>query len=139
MAAWAGGLLTTHRLLQLATASVLGGTLLLWLGSVPVLMLAGVALAGTACGPIFPTLVATTPLRLGVAHTLNAVGIQIAASGLGLSVVPALVGVIADTTGVGNIALLFVALAYPLLVVYDALERIAPVEPRAVIPADNQA
>ena len=131
MAALAGGLLPTHRLLQLATASVLGGTLLLWLGSVPAVMLAGVALAGSACGPIFPTLVATTPLRLGAAHTPNAVGIQIAASGLGLSVVPALVGVIADATGVGTIALLFVGLAILLLVVYDALERIAPVEPRA--------
>ena len=81
---------------------------------------------------------ATTPLRLGAAHTPNAVGIQIAASGLGLSIVPALVGVIADATGVGTIALLFVALAILLLVVYDVLERIAPVEPRAVVPAQKR-
>ena len=129
MAAMAGGLLPTHRLLQLATASVLGGTLLLWLGTAPVLTLAGVALAGGACGPIFPTLVATTPLRLDAAHTANAVGIQIAASGLGLSIVPALVGIIADATGVGTIAPLLVGLAILLLVVYDALDRVAPIAP----------
>jgi len=108
---------------------VLGGTLLLWLGTAPVLMLAGVALAGGACGPIFPTLVATTPLRLDAAHTANAVGIQIAASGLGLSIVPALVGIIADATGVGTIAPLLVGLAILLLVVYDALDRVAPIAP----------
>jgi len=127
--AMAGGLLPTHRLLQLATVSVLGGTLLLWLGTAPAVMFAGVALAGSACGPIFPTLVATTPLRLGAAHTPNAVGIQIAASGLGLSIVPALVGVIADTKGVGTIALLFVGLAILLVLVYDVLERVAPSPP----------
>lgn len=128
MTALAGGLLPTHRLLQLATASVLGGTLLLWLGSGPVLMLAGIALSGCACGPIFPTLVATTPLRLGAVHTPNAVGIQIAASGLGLSIVPALVGVIADAAGVGAIAPLFAGLAILLLVVYEVLDRTAPTD-----------
>jgi hypothetical protein len=48
------------------------------------------------------------------------------------------VGIIADAKGVGTIALLFVGLAILLLVVYDLLERIAPVEPRAVIPAHKR-
>ena len=56
-----------------------------------------------------------------------------------MSIVSAFVGVIADATGVGTIAPLFVGLAILLLVVYDAVERIAPVEPRAVIPAHKQA
>jgi hypothetical protein len=68
-------------------------------------------------------------MRLGAAHTPNAVGMQFAASGLGLSMVPACVGVMADASGVGTIAPLFVGLAILLLVVYDALERIAPVSP----------
>ena len=89
--------------------------------------LAGVAIAGSACGPIFPTLVATTPARVGAAHTANAVGVQIAASGLGLSIVPALVGVAAEARGIEAIAVLLVGLAMLLILACGLLERTASI------------
>ena len=58
--------------------------------------------------------------------------------GLGLSVVPAVVGIAADTAGVTIIATLLVALALVLLLVCWRLERMSPAAPleRIVSPAE---
>ncbi|MEW6271048.1 MAG: MFS transporter, partial [Thermodesulfobacteriota bacterium] len=48
---------------------------------------AGMALCGLAMAPLFPTLIATTPARVGVAHTANAVGFQIAGATVGTAIV----------------------------------------------------
>lgn len=126
LAAAAGGGLAAGRLLNLALAGVLTGTLVIWLGSGALAALIGIGLAGCACGPIFPMLVATTPVRLGTAHTGNAVGLQIAAAGLGLSLVPAAVGLVADAFSIATIAPLLVVLALVLIGVYRLLDVKAP-------------
>jgi fucose permease len=131
LAAAAGGLVVPHRVLQGAVMAIVVGTILIWIGPSPGWTLAGVLIVGGACGPIFPTLVATTPQRLGADHTANAVGVQIAASGLGVAFVPGLVGVVADAYGIETMALFFVALALLLLLVYTWLERAAPLSSRA--------
>ena len=71
-----------------------------------------------AAGPIFPLLIATTPSRLGPAHTANAVGIQIASAALGLSAIPSLVGVLADAHGYEAIPVTLLALALALVVAH---------------------
>jgi fucose permease len=129
LAASGGGLLTVGRLLDVAVWGVTLGAGIVWMSSGVGWTLVGVAVAGCACGPIFPTLVATTPARLGAAHTANAVGVQIAAAALGLSLVPALVGVIADAAGVDTIATLLVVLSLLLAGVYRLLDRVAPAAP----------
>jgi fucose permease len=126
LAAFAGRGVSAGRMLNLGIAGALLGAAVIWLNADPIATLGGVTLAGCACGPIFPTLVATTPARLGPAHATNAVGFQIAAAALGLSVVPGLVGVIAGTLGVSVIATLFVALAGLLAAVYRVLDSVAP-------------
>lgn len=126
LAASAGGGLAPPRLLGISMIGVLAGTLVIWLGEGAIAALVGIAVAGCACGPIFPTLVATTPSRLGPQHTANAVGLQIAAAGLGLSLVPAGVGLVADAYGVWTIAALLVALTVVLIGVYRLLDVKAP-------------
>jgi fucose permease len=73
------------------------GVLILDAGSA--LSLAAVAVLGFASGPIFPSLIATTPARVGEAHTANTVGFQVAAAALGQSFLPAGVGVLAQDLG----------------------------------------
>jgi hypothetical protein len=68
---------------------------LIWSNITPSLSFLGLALVGLAAGPIFPSLIATTPQRLGIAHTANGVGFQIAAAALGQSLLPTFVGVFA--------------------------------------------
>jgi fucose permease len=85
---------------------------------------ASIALVGVAAGPVFPTLTALTPERVGAAHLENAVGFQIAAGALGLSVVPATVGLVADRAGVEVIPVLLVGLSVALWVAYWAWQHL---------------
>jgi fucose permease len=125
VAAFAAARVRPRTLLWIALAGVLLGTVLVWLNVSARLTYAGILLAGWACGPIFPTLVAMTPGRLGAEHAANAVGFQIAAAALGLSLLPALVGIAAGAFGVHIIAPLLVLQALALMVVYLLLERVA--------------
>jgi fucose permease len=112
-------------LLRLAMLAVTVGAALVWMDAHSSLTVAGILLAGCACGPIFPTLVATTPGRLGEAHAPNAVGFQIAAAALGLSLLPGVVGMAAGVLGVNAIASFLLAMAVLLMAVYRMLERVS--------------
>jgi fucose permease len=127
LAALAGGMVGVEMMLGIAVWGVALGVALVWLNAGAAWTSLGVLLAGLASGPIFPSLVATTPARLGHRHAANAVGFQIAASAVGLSVLPGLVGVAADRFGVESIARLVAALAFLLVIVYRMLDRAAPV------------
>ena len=76
---------------------VLGG-LMFTLRDPVYLSVAGLVLIGFAQGPVTPLLFSTTPVHLGAGHTTNAIGFQMSAAGLGFSVLPALVGVVAGVT-----------------------------------------
>ena len=127
LAAVAGGLVGVETMVRVAVWGVAAGMTMVWLNAGAAWTSLGVLAAGLASGPIFPSLVATTPARLGPRHAANAVGFQIAASAVGLSVLPGLVGVAADTFGVEAIARLTAALAFLLVIVYRMLDRAAPV------------
>lgn len=121
-AAGVAGRLPAHRLVPLCLALVLIGTLLLWVDGGVWVTAAAVALAGTACGPIFPTLIATTPARVGPAHAGNAVGFQVGAAAGGMAFLPALVGSLAAATSLSVIAATFVVFAVALCAGYAWLQ-----------------
>jgi fucose permease len=129
LAALAGGLVGVAVMLRFAVWGVALGMAVVWLNAGAAWTSLGMIVAGLSSGPIFPSLVATTPARVGPKHAANAVGFQIAASAVGLSVLPGVVGVAADTFGVEAIARLTAALALGLVIVYRLLERAAPVIP----------
>lgn len=54
--------------------------------------LAAVGLLAVALAPVYPTLMARTPARLGAAAATHAVGFQVAAATLGAGLLPALLG-----------------------------------------------
>jgi fucose permease len=86
-------------LLAVSLALTGTGAALLWLAPWPELAASGLALLGLGAGPIFPTLIASTPARVGLAHVGNAVGFQIAAAAFGQSLLPWLVGGLASALG----------------------------------------
>jgi fucose permease len=87
----------------------------------------GLAALGFACGPVFPSLIAATPQRLGAAHAANGVGFQVAAAGLGQALVPWGVGVLARAHGLGMLAMALLALSVALLAIHALLVRAEPV------------
>jgi fucose permease len=123
LAATLGARYAPTLMLRAALAAVLLGVAAVWLQLGTSVTIAGVGLAGLACGPIFPTLVALTPARVGGAHAGNAVGFQVAAAAVGLSVIPALVGLVADAVGVEAIASAFLLLAALLAGVHHWWDR----------------
>jgi fucose permease len=76
---------------------------------------------GLASAAVFPSLIATTPERLGEANTANGVGFQIAAAVLGQSLLPAIVGLMASRFGLEIIGPSLFAAAILLLVLFETL------------------
>jgi fucose permease len=129
LAGTAGAALQVPTLLRGALCGVTLGTALVWLNVSLLSTAVGVAVAGCACGPIFPLLVATTPSRLGTAHAANAVGFQIAAAAVGLSVLPGAVGLAATTWGIEAIARLCVLFSVLLAAMCESSVRTAAAPP----------
>ena len=72
--------------------------------------LVALALLAIAFSPLFPTLVARTPARLGAATALHAVGFQVAAATLGAAALPGAIGVAVGQFGASAAPVLVAAL-----------------------------
>jgi fucose permease len=126
VAAAVAGRVPPRVLLPLCLAAVLAGVVLVWADAGFTATALGVATAGMACGPLFPTLIATTPRRVGAIHAANAVGFQVGAAAAGMALLPATVGAIAAGSGVAAIAPTFVVLAVLLVAGYAWLDATRP-------------
>jgi fucose permease len=102
------------------TGALLGAGLLWWNPSSFANLLA-LGVIGFAIAPIYPGLVSGTQDRVGARFAANTVGMQVAAAGLGASVIPAIFGVLARrisletipiALGILFLALLFLPLSY---------------------------
>jgi fucose permease len=93
------GFVPAHRLVRWCIIGIALGAGLIWSNLSSHLSFFGLGLMGLAGAPVFPSLIAATPGRLGPAHTANGVGFQIAAAVLGQSLLPALIGLMARKLG----------------------------------------
>ena len=115
------GLAPPARLLRWCIVSMALGAALISLTFALQLSFVGLALMGLASAPIFPSLIAATPARLGPAHTANSIGFQIAAAVLGQSLLPAIVGVLAGKFGLEIVGPGLLVASLLLLVLYQVL------------------
>jgi fucose permease len=115
------------RMLLRSAMGLLAGGLALFAAAVaPWLDLAGLVIAGAAAGPVFPTLIAQTPVRLGAGHAANAVGFQIAAAALGQALWPSMLGVLGAALGLEALAGGLVALSLVVLGINEWMEAPRP-------------
>jgi fucose permease len=123
------------RLLRLCLFLLALGATLLWLNLTSTLSFLGLALMGLSCAPLFPSLIATTPQRLGAAHTANGVGLQVAAAVLGQSLLPSLLGVLARHLSLEVVGPALLTGALVLLVLYEVLMAIGskPIQEAQVV------
>ena len=115
------GFVPVRRLLGLCIVSIALGAALISLNAAVQLSFAGLALMGLSSAPIFPSLIAATPARLGSAHTANSIGFQIGAAVLGQSLLPGLVGVLAGKFGLEIVGPGLLVAALLLLALYQIL------------------
>ncbi len=135
---WAG--LTAGRIVSGAIASRVPGDALLRLGTIGSVFAAlliwwdpgmssgflGLAVLGFALAPIFPTLIAQTPTRLGPSHATSAIGFQVAAAYLGTAAIPGLTGVLAGHWGLAVIGPCLFGTAVVLLLLQEASRQWRP-------------
>lgn len=108
--------------LRTCSLAIVAGAALLWLAPDAV-ALAGLVLIGVGCAPIFPSLMAATPARVGAEHAANAIGFQVCGATLGLSGLPALVGVLAARSGLSVLGPVLFAASIVLALLGEALWR----------------
>ncbi len=108
-------------LLRYSIIAVAFGAALVWLNVTSLLSFLGLSLMGLASAPVFPSLIASTPIRMGEAHTGNAIGFQISAAVLGQSLLPGLVGVLANRLGLEIVGPVLLTASLLLLALYEAM------------------
>lgn len=124
VASVAGGSVSPSALVRGCLVGATVGSGLVWLDGADVVAFAGLALVGVALGPIFPTLMATTPRRVPARHVAHTVGLQVASAAVGAAVLPALLGVVAQRLGLEALGPQLLALSVAALVSHEALVRL---------------
>jgi fucose permease len=110
-------------LLRASLVAIALGTSLFALNLGAVATVVGLTVSGFAMAPIFPSLIAMTPARLGARHTGNAVGFQVAAAILGAAWLPTLVGVLVGRFGLEVVGWSLLAAALGLITLHEVLQR----------------
>ncbi|MDO5377791.1 MAG: MFS transporter [Clostridia bacterium] len=68
-------------------------------------MLAGLALCGLGCAPIYPNIIQDTPVNYGAENSQAAIGVQMASAYLGSTFAPSIFGALAGVVGYGALPL----------------------------------
>lgn len=102
---------------------VWAGAAAIWWAPLPAVGFAGLALTGFCLAPLFPVLTSTTPQRLGVSRAAHVIGYQMTAVQLGLSLIPALGGVLSRRLGIASIGPFLFAIAALAFFLHEAALR----------------
>jgi fucose permease len=95
-----------RQLLRMCCLTVVASAALIWWNPSNLVSYGALSLLGFAISPIFPVLTSITPERVGETHAANAIGFQMATARLGLSLIPGLVGVLANDYGLNLIPII---------------------------------
>jgi fucose permease len=115
--------ISVRTLLQICMVGAILGVVLIWLNLAPWLALVGMALLGLSLAPMFPSLIALTPARMGPTHTANTVGFQITAAMLGGASLASGFGLIANRVGLEALGPFLLVVAILLTILFEILER----------------
>ncbi len=105
-------------LVQASVGFALFGALLLWWNPFPLANLLAVTIVGFAIAPIFPALISGTSARVGAHYAANTIGMQMAVTGLGASLIPSLMGVLADRFSLEVVPVVLSLLFLTLFILY---------------------
>ena len=90
-------------LIQIGLVLAVLGALLLALPLPQVFALVGILLFGLGCAPVFPNLIHITPRRFGAKYSQAVIGLQMASSYVGATLMPPLVGWVGQSFGFGGL------------------------------------
>ncbi|MET0410456.1 MAG: MFS transporter [Polyangiaceae bacterium] len=121
---WVVEWMGADRLLRFASAGiVLGVALFAFVPGVP--GRAGLLLLGASLAPVYPTLMARTPARVGAEIAPYAVGLIVSSATLGSSLLPALVGLLVGWRGLAVISAAALVAGVAFLLLHEVVLRFA--------------
>ncbi len=97
---WVVDRMDAHLMVRLCLLGALLGAALICLNISPSMNFVGLGLIGFMLAPVFPTIMSQTPGRTGLRHAANAIGFQGAIAGMGVSILIAIAGWLAEGYGV---------------------------------------
>jgi fucose permease len=103
--------------------ALIGAALLIWNPS-EIANVIAVAIIGLSIAPIFPAMISGTKHRVGDHNAANTIGMQMAATGLGMSVIPSLMGILARRVSLEIIPVFLLGLYAALLGFYLLATRL---------------
>jgi len=113
------------RLLRLCMIGIVLGAGLLWWNPTQLISFLGLTAIGAGVALLFPSLISLTPRWVGPAHTANAIGFQVAAGSIGMSILPGIAGILAQRLSLEVIGpILFVA-GLLILLLFESLVRLS--------------
>jgi fucose permease len=121
LAGFIGTRLSNGQLLKASMIGAVCGALLLLWNPVPISGMFAVSLLGLSFAPIFPALISNTATRVAPEYVANTIGFQVAAASIGISIIPALLGVLADAIGLEIVSVAVLVLTILVLVVYGVI------------------
>lgn len=95
------------------------GAVLFWWNPIPAIGLLALVVVGFAEAPIFPLLMSSTAERVGAEHAENGISLQMGAVGIGIAILPGLIGTIGKDFGLEMMAASFALVAVVTLVFYQ--------------------
>jgi len=112
--------------LRVSMLGVICGAALIWWNPTDALSFLGLGLMGFGLAPIFPSLIASTPERLGAEHAAQAIGFQVAAASLGVAALPGLAGVLAENLGLEAIGPYLLVASIAVFLLHEVIVRREP-------------
>jgi fucose permease len=109
--------------LRVCILGVTLGSAFVWWNVAEPLNFLGLVTIGFSLAPLFPSLISSTPRRVGAAHAANAIGFQVAAGSVGIAVLPGFAGVLAENLGLEIIGPFLVVASVAMLLLHEALLR----------------
>jgi fucose permease len=113
-------------LLRSCILGIVAGSALVWWHPTDLVSFLGLALIGLSVAPLFPSLISSTPGRVGPRHAANAIGFQVAAGSVGIALLPGFAGVLAQNLGLEAIGPFLVVAGSVMFVLHEALVRSSP-------------
>jgi len=112
-------------LLRMCIVGIILGSALVWWNVADPVSFTGLALIGFSLAPLFPSLISSTPRRVGAAHAANAIGFQVAAGGVGVALLPGFAGVLAESLGLEIVGPFLFAASIVLLLLHEAIAHLS--------------
>ncbi|MCI6573877.1 MAG: MFS transporter [Actinomycetaceae bacterium] len=123
LAGFASLRLTNTHLLRIGSSVLIAGMLIALLAPLPLLSVAGFALAGLGCAPIYPAIMKETGRRLGAANVTRVTGVQMGFAYIGFLLAPPLTGLALTHVSPLALPLAALALALGMVACHEYIER----------------